>query len=139
MFPTCYVLSEIGPERSLSQVVLVISVFCSVWAFVFGYRFVKNLNILRYFFYCALSLILTSIIVINILQFRLVSIYANELDKRTTTLLKLQHLNNRKTITIDALPSSGFLYSAEISSDTNYFGNEHYRLGLFLDFKVRKK
>jgi hypothetical protein len=139
MFPTSYVLSEMGPDRSLSQVVLLTSIFCTSWAFIFGYRCVKTAGLLRYFSYGALSVIIVSLIVINILQFNTVSAYATALDKRTAGLLELQYQNNSKAITLKELPPSGFLYSAEISSDTAYFGNEHYRLGLFLDFKVKKE
>jgi hypothetical protein len=139
LFPACYVLSEIGPDRSLSQVVLLISGFCSVWAFVFGYRYLRTGIIFKYLFYCSLTLIIASFIVITILQFRAVSNYAAALDKRTENLLELQKNNNKKTINLDELPSSGFLYSAEISSDTSYFGNKHYAQGLFLDFTIRKK
>jgi hypothetical protein len=73
------------------------------------------------------------------LQYHTVSKYAVALDKRTEMLQQLQQTKNKKTITVSPLPSSGYLYSAEISTDTNYFGNEHYRLGLFLDFKVKKE
>jgi hypothetical protein len=139
IFPSCYVLSEIGPDRSLSQVVLVIAIFCSSWAFIFGYRCVKTAGLLRYFSYCALSVIIVFLIVINIMQFQTVSAYATGLDKRTSDLMKLKQQNNSKTIALKALPPSGFLYSAEISPDTSYFSNEHYRLGLFLDFKVRQE
>jgi len=139
IFPSCYVLSEIGPDRSLSQVLLVIVIFCASWAFIFGYRCVKTAGLLRYFSYVASGVIIVSLIVINVMQFRTVSAYAIALDKRTSDLLELKSQNNTKTITLKALPPSGFLYSAEISPDTSYFGNEHYRLGLFLDFKVRQE
>ncbi len=139
MFPACYVLSEMGPDRSLSQVVLLTSIFCATWAFILGYRCVDRANILRYFSYVATGAIISSLIVITILQFNTVSAYANTLDKRTAGLLKLQSKRNTNTVTLKALPPSGFLYSAEISPDTSYFGNEHYRLGLLLDFKVKQE
>ena len=69
------------------------------------------------------------------MQYYKVSKYAAALDERTNYLLKLQE--NKNTIELKPLPSSGYLYSAEISEDTNYFVNQHYKNGLFLDFNIR--
>ena len=42
-------------------------------------------------------------------------------------------------IELEPLPSSGMIYSAEISEDTNYFTNNFLEYALHLKFDVRKK
>ncbi|NTW34175.1 MAG: hypothetical protein HGB12_16415 [Bacteroidetes bacterium] len=137
LFPACYILSEIGPDRSLSQVVLTIAVFSAVWSFLIGYKFIVSKKLISILYIISVVAIISSLVVISFKQYKIVSEYAIDLDKRTNYLLDLQQKKNKKTITVKKLPQSGFLYSAEISSDTNYFGNDHYNRGLFLEFKVK--
>jgi hypothetical protein len=138
LFPACYVLSEIGPDRSMSLIILVIAFFCAAWAFFIGYKCVINKKYISIVNIFSLITIIISVAIINIRQYNIVSKYASALDQRTEYLLDLQQKKNKKTIALKPLPSSGFLYSAEISEDTTYFGNDHYKRGLFLDFKVKK-
>ncbi|MFH0865531.1 MAG: hypothetical protein V1904_05025 [Bacteroidota bacterium] len=137
LFPSCYILSEVGPDRSLSLIIFLVAVFISFWSYYFGNYCLKNLFVIRSGFYISTIIIIVLTIAISITQFNIVSKYATALDERSTLLKNLQKNNNKKTIIVSKLPPSGYLYSAEISSDTNYFGNEHYRLGLLLDFKVK--
>lgn len=138
LFPACYILSEIGPDRSLSLIVFVIGAFCAAWSFFIGYRCILKKKIISYLFRSSVAGIFVSVITTSVLQFLKVSEYASALDSRTEFLSGLQERGNKKTITVSPLPPSGFLYSAEISEDTAYFANEHYRLGLNLNFKVKK-
>jgi hypothetical protein len=112
MFPACYLLSEIGRQMNLSE------------------------NIAKGIFYLSASGIIISFAIQSLLQFQITSQYAAALDKRVEYLNELQETGNKKTISVNPLPPSGYLYSAEISADTNYFGNDHFQKGLFLDFKV---
>ena len=137
LFPACYVLSETGPDRSLSLIIFSISAFCSLWAFYIGYKCIRSKNYSEMLFYISVTVIILCISVTSIRQQKTVSLYAKALDQRTSYLLELQQKKNTKTVIVKVLPPSGFLYSAEISKDTNYFGNEHYKLGLFLDFNVK--
>jgi len=139
MFPACYLLSEVGPDRSLSMVILSIVVFCVYWSFQFGMQMNLSEKIAKGIFYLTLSGIIISFGLQSVQQFQITSKYAAALDKRVVYLNELQKTGNKKTITVDSLPPSGYLYSAEISSDTNYFGNDHFQKGLFLDFKVKLK
>ena len=137
LFPACYILSEIGPDRSLSQIVFIIGAFCAVWAFTIGYKLSINKKLISILNIISLVTIILSLTIISYNQFKIASEYAAKLDKRTNLLLNLQNKGNKKTITLEKLSPAGFLYSAEISSDTNYFGNDHYKRGLLLDFKVK--
>jgi hypothetical protein len=137
LFPSCYILSEAGPDRSMSLIIFIVVVYIATWSYYIGKLFIKNLFIIRSGFFVSMILIIGLIITIGVVQFNTLSKYASALDERSTLLQNLQKKGNKKTITVSKLPSSGYLYSAEISSDTNYFGNEHYRLGLFLDYNVK--
>jgi hypothetical protein len=136
MFPACYLLSEIGPDRSLSIVIFVIAFFWVYWSFRFGRQMNLSENIAKGIFYLSASGIIISFAIQSLLQFQITSQYAAALDKRVEYLNELQETGNKKTISVNPLPPSGYLYSAEISADTNYFGNDHFQKGLFLDFKV---
>ena len=46
---------------------------------------------------------------------------------------------NKNVTEVNPLPTSGLLYSAELSTDTSYFSNVHYKQGLNLDCAVRRK
>lgn len=139
LFPSCYILSEAGPDRSLILMILITVFFIAAWAFYFGKHFIKNFHLIRIGFFVSIIVIIISIVTICILQFNTLSKYSSSLDKRTEMLQQLQKEKNKRTITVSKLTRSGFLYSAEISTDTNYFGNEHYRLGLFVDYKVKSE
>lgn len=137
LFPSCYILSEVGPDRSLSLIILIVAVFIAVCSYYIGKFCIKNSFAIRSGFFISMILLIALIISISIIQFNTLSKYAAALDERSTFLNNLQEKGNKKTITISKLPDSGYLYSAEISSDTNYFGNDHFQKGLFLDFRVK--
>jgi len=139
LFPACYLLSEIGPTRSLSFPIFLITLFIAFWSLTAGYYCIKKAYIIRYGNIISLFILIFVFSILIIKQQEIVSNYAKKLDQRTLFLKKLKKTKNKKTIILEALPSSGFLFSAEISNDTSYFGNEHYRLGLFLDFSVKIK
>ena len=136
LFPSCYILSEAGPDRSLSMIIITVAIFIASWFYYIGKNCIKNNLFIKKLFFTSMAIIIFFLSTLCIMQFRIDSKYASTVDIRESFLKDIQKNKNKKTITITKLPPSGFLYSAEISADTNYFGNEHYRLGLFLDFKV---
>ncbi|HNW99232.1 MAG TPA: hypothetical protein PKK00_12555 [Bacteroidales bacterium] len=139
LFPSCYILSEAGPDRSLSMIIISVAIFIAGWSYRIGKCCIKSNRVIQKLFYVSMSLIIVFIIYLCYQQYNTLSKYAAALDKRSELLQQLQQVKNKKTIVVSPLPSNGYLYSAEISNDTNYFSNEHYRLGLFLDFKVKKE
>jgi len=139
LFPACYLLSEIGPSRSLSFPIFLITLFITFWSLSGGYNYVRKIQLIRVGNLISLLILFISFTIVIVNQYIIVSNYANKLDQRTNYLKKLQKNHSQKTIILEALPPSGFLYSAEISTDTSYFGNEHYRLGHFLDFNIKIK
>ncbi len=135
-FPTCYVLSDICPGRAETLAVILVAVFCAAWSFVIGFNCIKNNFKVFIFLVCVF---ICSMIFLAVDQFKIISTYSSAFDKRITYLKELNHINNHHTISLQPLPQSGFLFSAEISSDTMFFSNEHLKQGLQLGFKVRKK
>jgi hypothetical protein len=137
VFPSCYTLSDIAPDRGLSQVIILWTAFFSAWAFKLGHHITISKKIaLTLFKSCIVVIILNSAIV-GFVQIPVMASYTKALDKRISLLKELQKRGNTKTITLSKLPPSGFLYSAEISKDSSYFVNVHLQKGLLLDFNVK--
>lgn len=65
-------------------------------------------------------------------QIQTTTIYAKAYDLRMQTLFDAE--KNQTTPTLAPLPPSGFLYSAEISSDSTHHSNVHLRQGLNLNY-----
>ena len=137
VFPMCYTLSDIAPNRGLSQVIILWAAFVSAWAFKLGCHLNVSKTLSSTLFKISILVIIVNTAIAGYLQLPVIHTYSKALENRTSMLKELQRKGNTKTITLEKLPPSGYLYSTEVSSDTNYFSNEHYRLGLFLDFKVK--
>ena len=72
-------------------------------------------------------------------QNKISSDYAAAVDQRIEKL-KLAKLNgDTRTVELNPLPSSGMLFSSEISEDTANFSNQHLKCYLKLDFQIRMK
>jgi hypothetical protein len=136
MFPACYLLSEPGPDRSLSLVILLITLYAATVAIFTGYYSVISKKITKALQLISLAVISGVLLFTLISQFITVSEYSKALDKRIVYLQNIQNKDPHHVEYVKALPSSGFLYSAEISNDTAYFSNEQFRLGIFVDFKI---
>jgi len=139
LFFTSYSLSDIPPDRSLSQVLFIIVLYISGLSFYLGFKCVTKAKILTYGFYFSTLFIIVLMIETTARQQRIVSAYAAAADQRKEYLVGLQQAGNKKVITVKPLPSSGFLYSAEVTEDTLNFRNEHYEDGLGLRFKIKKE
>jgi hypothetical protein len=74
-----------------------------------------------------------------ITQLFIVPGYAKACDNRINYLEEVRKNENLKVVYVESLPDPGYLYSAEISSDTGHFTNLELRLGLKLPFSVARK
>jgi len=137
IFPSCYTLSDIVPDRGLSQVIISWTAFFSAWAFKSGHHITISKNIASTLFRLSIVIMILNSAIVGFVQIPVMASYTKAFDKRTSLLKELQKKGNTKTITLNKLPPSGFLYSAEISKDSSYFVNVHLQKGLLLDFNIK--
>lgn len=139
LFIPTYLLSEMGPNRALTQISFYLIGLSSLFCFYLGYKMNLPQKTVQYGFYLSVFTCLSILCITFVTQQRAVSAYAHALDERTSHLLDLKKQGNRAWVKVEPLPASGFLYSAEITTDTADFSNVQYQKGLFLNFKVSRK
>lgn len=139
LIPTSFVMAELGPDRSLSQVSFLIAFAFALLFFKTGYCVEIKKTLLQpvkmFVAVCAVAVLLFH--VIN--QYMVTKEYAIAYDKRMHYLLQLKNQQQKETVSLNALPASGMLYSAEISTDTAYFANTFLEYGLHLPFSTKRK
>ncbi|MEI6851722.1 MAG: hypothetical protein WCL06_02725 [Bacteroidota bacterium] len=139
MFPTCYLLSEVCPDRAISVVILLIVIFAATWSFLVGYYRNISLNTERYAQKIVLILMAGFLIYAIISQYNRVSDYGIAVDQRME-YLRHTHFQDKNHIEyLQPLPPSGFLYSAEISADTGNYKNVQLRMGAFIEYALAVK
>jgi hypothetical protein len=139
LFIPAYLLSEMGPKRSLTQISFYLGLASSFFCFYLGYKQDLPKKGIHYGFYISVFACIAILTRTICVQQGIVSRYARALDERTLHLKKLHEGGNTAWIKLDPLPDSGFLYSAEISTDTAHFSNTQYQKALQLIFKVSLK
>ncbi|MDG1476241.1 MAG: DUF6056 family protein [Vicingaceae bacterium] len=117
-----YVLGGLVPERATISSSVVITVILIRYLFLLGTYSKNKIYNLKY----VLGLNVIALICFNIYFYKVHSNYANAIDKRLENIEK----SNHKPIKVIPLPYSGYIYSAEITSDTNNFKNQHLKSGL---------
>jgi hypothetical protein len=132
-----YKTSDIGANRALFFVSLLSTFFIITVYFILvntvkisnkGLRILTTLPLL------------SSILIFGILLFKqypLLSSYSHSYDQRVQFLKKVE--NRGKILKLNPLSTSGLLFSAEISTDTSHFSNQHLKRGLGLDFNIAVK
>ena len=88
--------------------------------------------------YFALSVSIIFLIYELIYQYHVTKIYAEAYDDRIVQLNQLKKDSTNSSIKVAPLPDCGMLYNAEYSTDTAYFVNQHWKMGLALNFNVAK-
>ncbi len=139
IFPMAYIMQDIALNRTLTHLSFIITIFSLYWFYIIGYKTKINFLSLKKIFYVSsiASIFIFSILLIY--QYRTVSNYSRALDNRIKNLKTLNLKAETKVVELEPLSSSGFLHSAEISTDTAYEQNIHLQNGLFLKFPVRLK
>ncbi len=139
IFPMGYIMMDVALNRTLTHVTFIILVFSIYWFFRIGYETTFNLKLSKGLFNISLVLTVIALSCFLFKQYNIVSVYSSELDKRIVHLKEFQKKGDIKFIELDPLPSSGLLHSAEISADSTYEQNQHFKNGLFLNFSISLK
>ena len=139
LFLPVYVLSGFPPNRAMAQIIFFMAIFVSYWGFILGYKIKIKSKFINISFYTSIIASILVILTTIFVQYPIVSEYSKALDKRINYLRKLKIQNQNKIIELSPLPSSGFLYSAEINENPNHFSNQHLKKGWFLNFNIKLK
>jgi len=139
LIPTSFIMSELGPDRALSQISFLVCFAFSLLFFFIGYSVEINNRIVK--FLKTGTLVITIGILLFHLneQFSAAKKYANAFDQRINILKELNRTKENEVIELYPLPSPGMIYSAEISEDTGYFTNNFLEYAFHLKFDTRKK
>ncbi len=134
-----YIMQDVALNRTLTHVSFLIVTFCLYVAFMIGYNSSIEIKLLKQLFSSSLIIlgIVLSIHIIN--QYRIVSEYTKANDDRIVYLTELKLKGQTELVELDPLPPSGFLHSAEITTDAAFEQNQHFKNGLFLNFQIRVK
>lgn len=137
LIPTSFIMVELGPDRSLSQISFFIASCFSALFFVAGtrlYMHERAAMLLRNSLACCMVVIL---IVHVIHQYAVTRNYAAAVDSRTALLSMLNEKGQKGVVALAPLPPSGMLYTAEITEDTAHFSNHFLEQALHLRFSVK--
>lgn len=135
--PTAFILGEFGPPRAILIISLVFTLFFATLFSLFGMLLV-NQNLIKRITNFALGVAIIFLIYELIDQYHVTTIYAKAYDDRIEHLHELNQDSTISSIKVAPLPDCGMLYNAEYSSDTAYFVNQHWKMGLALNFNVEK-
>lgn len=127
-FMGTYALGGLPPDRSMITSSLVIAGVICWLAFGLG-NYSKSTKKVVYYvplWGCVYLLLF------NVYYFSVHQEYAEAVDHR----IKMIKTSTDKKVLLDALPHSGYVYSAEITDDVNHFKNQHLKKGLGIEQDV---
>jgi len=136
--PAAVMMSELGPDRALSQITFLIAVSFAALFFGCG-RKVRLHPVLNNLKIPNAALIFLFVVITTWLQFDIASKYAAAYDARWDYLVRLNASGYNGIIDLKPLPPSGFLSAGEITTDTNHFSNNFLEHALHLQCPVRLK
>lgn len=132
--PITYKTQDIAADRALFP----LSIILLLYSFYLSYNLARTKMLLEGVVF---RIILTSLLIITslniknlIVQNKITKAYSVAYDNRINIL---KESTFRETIVLEPLPNSGFLYSAEISSDTKHFNNQHLKQGLCIESEIK--
>ena len=117
-----FALGGLAPDRALISSSLFIALAISCYFFLLG-SYSRSTKTLVYYA-PIIGIILMVIILIDGLMIH--SKYAKAQDDRIEYVKK----ENKSIITVKPLPSSGYLHSTEITTDSKHYKNQHFKNGL---------
>jgi hypothetical protein len=139
ILPATIILSGLPPDRALLQVCFLITSFVLLFFLDAGSR-LAPLPYERFLLRKPLALILPFVLIYHITTQSMISArYAWAVDDRLKYLHELKMAGNTSPVNLPALPSSGWLYAAEISSDTSHFTNQWIKKYLNLEFPIARQ
>ncbi len=135
LFPTVFILGETGPARALLFITLVISVSTAIIFTLTGMFFKRESHIIKItsiaFFFSIIYLFYE-----NIKQYRITKVFSETYDERLSRIEELRSADFTGIAELSPLPTSGMNYHIELSNDTAFFVNQHWKKGLQLKYNV---
>lgn len=135
--PTSFIMSETGPDRALSIISFLTTIYFSLLFVLLGAIIHKENILLRYCYFIVslISISFTSCTIFN--QLHITANFSNACDER---MLIIQNAYENKfdgILGLDKIPDAGMLHWEEITADTSHFNNKHLKNGLELPFAVK--
>lgn len=118
ILPASWILYELAPDRALSQVSLLLTIYSSFVFFYIGYKVKMEKKFSERIVSVALVLtvFVLSFHIYN--QYSITSKFADEYDKRIKYVMQENSLGRKNTVFFEHLPPSGMIYSDELSADS---------------------
>ncbi len=134
LFLPSYFVSDVAPKRACELAYLLIAFFILTCGVFMGMKYGLSKAVLKYSSAAAILLLIGAK---AFTQAPIVMKYTEAADAR---IEQLKNTNtDKEPLELSPLPSSGMLYSAEITADTTHWTNRHLKFGLGLKFHVVKK
>lgn len=133
--PMSWLMSEMGPERALSQISLYLTGYAILLMAWLGGKWqgLPQGKMIAVLYLSLISLYLT----INAYQKIAADMeYAKAYDERMEKLFRYRDGGARKVMGVSPLPLPGWLYSAEIDTSADHFTNKHLQHYLQTDFQI---
>lgn len=121
-FIVIYALGGLSPDRSAITSTIVITITMIRYLFLMGTRHKNKYNQIKKI----LFLNVIALIIFNFYFANIHSNYATAVDNR----IQYISISKSELIKVDPLPSSGYIYSTEITTDATNFKNQHLKNGL---------
>jgi hypothetical protein len=139
IFPMAYVMQDLAFNRTLTHISYLLNCFICFLAFIVGIkienRFLMNKNFESIFCFVAITLLLIR----GVSEFSIAKRYHVAFSSRIKNLKNLNSLETSKVVNLEPLPESGWIHSAELSSDYNYDQNYFFKNALNLKFEIQVK
>lgn len=127
-FTMAFAMGEMGPKRAWIPIAFIALVFSVVLAYQLGtWVYIRTKGKLFQMVIIAQVVGLVYQIVMGSWQIGITSAYAKAVDERMATIHSQMEVE--EIIVLEPLPDSGWLFTAEITTDTAHFTNRH--LGLY--------
>ncbi|MBI2270445.1 MAG: hypothetical protein HYU69_08840 [Bacteroidetes bacterium] len=137
LIPASYVMSDRGPDRSLTVIAFLLALLFAYMFTFFGYK--KHNRIGNSVTSATLILSSGMLIYTTINQYSIAEHYSSEVDKRIELVLKENEKGRTEPMELKPLPSSGYYYSTELSADTAFYKNTFFKQRYALNFSCYVK
>ena len=133
--PVVYVMSESGPERAWTQVSLYLTIYC---AFVSAFAGAQSKTGLPPAFMNKVYGTLTVLFLLAafVPKVRMAAVYAESYDQRMAFLIRQKETSEVTVVKVSPLLPSGWLHSAEITTDSLHYTNRHLKRYLKTEFSI---
>lgn len=138
IIPASYLLSDIGPLRSFTINAFLFTLFFNAFMMYVGNVHAHNVQLLP--LYISGVVVIVSLLTYTLInQVEVTGRYKQSIASRYKLLKYEEQQKRQKTLYLDALPSSGLLHSAEITTDSLDYRNQFLKKHLGLSFNIALK